>query len=571
MRTSHLGVVVAALLAGPAIAVAEVRYVSPTGTGTACTAAAPCQFADAVNLVAINGDVVRLAPGDHALTAGLTIAAQITIEGTPGQARPRIVYSGPTSVTAIFVNAGDVTLRHLAVEGQVDTGFGFIRANGGLPGFVLDRVVLRHTGAERALIANPVTVRDSLIVNASTTSAAGATVSGAVTGSTIVADQGVSSAVAIDNGFFTGLGTLTVRNSILRGGPTDIRVSDQKGGQPLEIARLDIDYSAYGAGRISASGDGQAEVVIGANNLTTAAPALVNAALGVDVHQLPGSPTIDAGSAVAAAGSSGDLDENARVIGAAPDIGVDEFVIAPGASTTAATAVTATTATLNGSVTPNGGATQFAFDYGPSTALGTTTPAASAGSTTTAQSVSAALTGLTPGTTYSFRVRATNVTGTAVGTTLTFTTPPRVIRSARILGASIVGTRIRCDRTGVQGAATTTVQWKRGSRIVGNATIYTVRKADLAKRLSCTVTGSNSVGTVTSTSAKRLIPLTCRVPALRGRTLAKAREIAGLAGCRTRVTRVGGSGVARGNVLRTAPVRGAVGPNGLLVTLVVRR
>ena len=47
----------------------------------------------------------------------------------------------------------------------------------------------------------------------------------------------------------------------------------------------------------------------------------------------------------------------------------------PGATTRAATNVTATTATLNGTVDPNKQDTTYHFEYGKTTAYGTSTPA----------------------------------------------------------------------------------------------------------------------------------------------------------------------------------------------------
>ena len=90
---------------------------------------------------------------------------------------------------------------------------------------------------------------------------------------------------------------------------------------------------------------------------------------------------------------------------------------APAVANLAATSVGATTATLNGSVTPNGLATQAWFEYGTSSnlsgATSTTHESIGAGSETVA--VDAALTGLTTGTTYYYRVVASNSTGTASG------------------------------------------------------------------------------------------------------------------------------------------------------------
>jgi uncharacterized protein YkwD len=85
--------------------------------------------------------------------------------------------------------------------------------------------------------------------------------------------------------------------------------------------------------------------------------------------------------------------------------------------------VAATSATLNGNVTPNGLATTAWFEWGtnPTLASYASTPAQSLGSGTTSQVVSAALPGLSTGTTYYYRVAANNATGTSRGTIASFT------------------------------------------------------------------------------------------------------------------------------------------------------
>lgn len=97
---------------------------------------------------------------------------------------------------------------------------------------------------------------------------------------------------------------------------------------------------------------------------------------------------------------------------------------APTVVTNAATNITQVTATLNGTVNPEGINTQIFFDWGTTTAYGNSiaaTPASlTAGYSSTA--VSAAISGLTPNTTYNFRVRAVNNSGTTNGNNLTFTT-----------------------------------------------------------------------------------------------------------------------------------------------------
>jgi alpha-tubulin suppressor-like RCC1 family protein/phosphodiesterase/alkaline phosphatase D-like protein len=95
--------------------------------------------------------------------------------------------------------------------------------------------------------------------------------------------------------------------------------------------------------------------------------------------------------------------------------------------TLAATEVATTTAILNGSVNANGSDTAVSFEYGPTTAYGTTVaavPATLTGTSTT--SVRAALSGLAPDATYHFRVNATGAGGTVTGEDMTFATAPNL-------------------------------------------------------------------------------------------------------------------------------------------------
>jgi len=96
--------------------------------------------------------------------------------------------------------------------------------------------------------------------------------------------------------------------------------------------------------------------------------------------------------------------------------------LAPGATTGTASGITASGAMLNGTIDSKGvaGAT-YHFDYGPTAAYGASTASQTAGGTTT-QDVSAALNGLSPDTTYHFRVVVTDVAGTTSGGDQTFTT-----------------------------------------------------------------------------------------------------------------------------------------------------
>ena len=96
--------------------------------------------------------------------------------------------------------------------------------------------------------------------------------------------------------------------------------------------------------------------------------------------------------------------------------------VPPDVTTGAASGISASAATLNGTVDPNSRDTTFYFEYGSSTSYGTKTPTKSAGSTATAQSESAGISGLQTGHTYHFRIVATSDAGTSTGKDSSFTT-----------------------------------------------------------------------------------------------------------------------------------------------------
>jgi extracellular elastinolytic metalloproteinase len=99
----------------------------------------------------------------------------------------------------------------------------------------------------------------------------------------------------------------------------------------------------------------------------------------------------------------------------------------PDATTGAATSVTTTGATLNATVHPHGRLTTSRFELGTTTAYGTATPDASAGSANASTAVSSAVTALSPGTTYHVRAVAISDGGTTYGADQTFTTPTVIL------------------------------------------------------------------------------------------------------------------------------------------------
>jgi hypothetical protein len=103
----------------------------------------------------------------------------------------------------------------------------------------------------------------------------------------------------------------------------------------------------------------------------------------------------------------------------------------PTATTGAATRVSQTGVVLHGSVNPNGVATGYVFQYGPTPNLGIDSSSHSIGAGTRSVEVARPLGGLTPGTVYYYRVAATSTAGTAYGAIRHFTTgghpPPAVV------------------------------------------------------------------------------------------------------------------------------------------------
>jgi hypothetical protein len=91
---------------------------------------------------------------------------------------------------------------------------------------------------------------------------------------------------------------------------------------------------------------------------------------------------------------------------------------------TAAQDITSSRATLKGTVNPNGKATTYLFEYGPTAAYGSQTPEGSAGQSKSAVPVTAAVSGLAPDTIYHFRLVADSGKGTTRGPDKTFTTLP---------------------------------------------------------------------------------------------------------------------------------------------------
>jgi streptogramin lyase len=166
----------------------------------------------------------------------------------------------------------------------------------------------------------------------------------------------------------------------------------------------------------------------------------------------------------------------------------------PTVVTGSSSAVGTISATVAGSVNPNGQATTYHFEYGTSTSYGSQAPPPpdpSAGSGTTNQQVSANLTGLSPRTTYHYRLVAINGSGTQHGADQTFvtatTTPPAITGFTPTSGAPGAGVTI----TGTDFTGATAVAFN------GAAASYTVNSAT---QISATVPAAASSGPISVTT-----------------------------------------------------------------------
>ena len=107
-----------------------------------------------------------------------------------------------------------------------------------------------------------------------------------------------------------------------------------------------------------------------------------------------------------------------------PILGTDKSVLTAGPMIAAAWSqdVVYTEATLKAEINPEGSATTYHFEYGTSEAYGQETPELPVGSDSTTHTLTRFLEGLSPGTTYHYRVVATSSVATNEGPDHTFTT-----------------------------------------------------------------------------------------------------------------------------------------------------
>jgi len=321
----RLGAAVIAVLAFSAPAAwAATRYAEPNGDGPAatCPQSDPCAIRAAISDPSVApGDDVVVAPGTYDITPGppLSISSAITVHGQAGQARPLFTVQPGTSAVIRLSNPGAVLS---GVDLFRSSGLFLLAINAG----TAERVTATSGGSYACWMAGG-TLRDSVC------SATGGGVAVNVTNDsspgTVLADIRNVTARAVGSAGSYGIQvtassgaqvTASAKNVIADGAAADTFATTSGSSS----ANLSMEYSNFQV--VTQSGSGTATPA-GSGTNQTALPLLADPA-GGDFHQLPGSPTIDAGTTDSLLGAF-DLDGQARVDGAAPDIGADEVQTAP--------------------------------------------------------------------------------------------------------------------------------------------------------------------------------------------------------------------------------------------------
>jgi Ca2+-binding RTX toxin-like protein len=312
-------------LLASAAAGAAVRYAAPTGGGTACTEATPCDIQTAVEDAAVvDGDEVILGPGTYNTGTDPLVAD----DGIHIHAAARPLINSNSGLALVIGDAGGV-LENVEVNTSAG-GIGLLLGAG-----TKARRVISIAGAGGAtgcyLVAdeaNPPLVQDSACIATGSGGTALLSTLGVTAGNDAVSvlrnvtavATGASSEGIESNSTGSG-GSVTVQglNVIASGTSSDISAVGATTGS---AAIADFSHSSY---------DTQLELTNGSvtdpgSDSNLMAPALLANPAAGDVHQRPGSWTIDRGSR-AISGDSVDIDGEPRYQGEAPDIGADEFTV----------------------------------------------------------------------------------------------------------------------------------------------------------------------------------------------------------------------------------------------------
>jgi hypothetical protein len=289
----------AALCAGAPAALAATFVVSPTGAGSVCTEAQPCELSQGITKAyAGEGNEVLMLDGVYKVSTTLGITQPIRIGGRPG---------GSATITAgsneVFLTSAAKATIH---DVRINTSAGFDMESGvaervfvqyrgengsacgvdvspGVPAAIYDSVCWAHLGSTaRAVSARMIRPGEASVD---------------LRNDTLIPDDEFGDGVEIvaanylDPGAATDL-TVTGTNLIARGAHEDILLTTQGTAGFPHHATMDFSHSNYGML------DAQPEFVTGTppgtNGNQTAPPLFVDASKA-DFHEAPGSPTLAAG------------------------------------------------------------------------------------------------------------------------------------------------------------------------------------------------------------------------------------------------------------------------------------
>jgi len=318
-------------------ATAATRYAAPGGTGKdpCANPSRPCSVytaaeASAPRTTITAGDVIELAPGTYyAREEGefgyippVHLPEGVTLRGEPGKPRPVVVMPADSFADSAFyvparAEVADVEIRNLMETARA------ISISGG----TIDGVIARSTiTVEPTCDFDRGTVRNSACIASGGGPAisGGGTAKGALSvvirNSTLVATGPGSVAMGFGfSAFKRGLMVnIDVAGALIAGEAKDITVA----GRSLDEGRgARVDIELRGSRYATVEAAGRALVTApGTNGNTRAIPLLARD----NLHQLPGSPTVDRGAVDRASGNL-DVDEQPRTMGVAADIGADEF------------------------------------------------------------------------------------------------------------------------------------------------------------------------------------------------------------------------------------------------------
>jgi hypothetical protein len=303
----------AAIGAVPASAAVVARYASPAGTGTDCSKAAPCSLETAVESAPTTiGLEVFVAPGTYVTGDTITATEPIHVIGA-GSSRTRIETSAPVG---IHLSNPGATVSDLGVDHTgTDSGILVLGADGP----VIERVIATShaDGSAACSLERDATLRDSICTHDSTEASYSLRARAVAGQANAITINNVTAKTTWGAGLdarAAGAGaelTVTVRNSILRGAPTDVYSATSAGANASYVS---TDFSNHGAAAIGGAG-----VVSAGLNNSGSDPLFLGP---TDFHLTASSPAIDSGWRDYA--SALDVDGEPRNIGSV-DMGADEF------------------------------------------------------------------------------------------------------------------------------------------------------------------------------------------------------------------------------------------------------